>query len=182
MDIDKYSKLVSQGYSHYLELLRELNWFDNSSITEDEMIKRLKIIPHEYMVFALTELEFEADGFGDCNAYPPLIDELLKHIAPAVTWSIACNEQLNSVHITIQGEKSKYVYSIEIRDKWFDNGFIEEFLNNTVLPKEHIAKRFHALPPCDESVCFLFITDKLYHKAIEEGIIPNQMGYFALLD
>lgn len=182
MAIDKYNKLVSEGYSLYLEQLKELNWFDNSSITEDEMIKRLKIIPYEYMVFALTEVEFDTESFGDCNAYPAIIDQLLKLVDSTFTWDVACNEQLNSVYITIKGDKSKYVYAIEVRDKWFDNNFIEKFLNNTVLPKEQITKRFYALPPCDGSLCFLSITDKLYQKAIDRGIIPNNMSYFALLD
>lgn len=75
-------------------------------------------------------------------------------------------------------------YSIQLNIEEFEagegeTGFVETKINE-ILDKENFEYRFYNLPPDDETCSFIFVKPEVYKKALEKGVIPDFMGYYAV--
>ena len=178
--MDKYKELVLKGKEAYLDALNEIGWFKVSNNSKDEIEKRLneENVPANYL-FSLWDLWFDAEGFDSADGYEFLLNHILETVKiEIVKVSVSYVKETNSVEIEINTKSNNYHYSIELKSDWIDDDFINEFINNLVLVKENIDRKFFEIPTDDQTAKYVFLPQSVYDKAIKLGVIPNDLGYF----
>lgn len=177
--MDKYKELTGKGVAGYLSALEEVSWFRYSKIARAEVEERLFKTedPADY-VLCLYDLWFDAEGFEDDESYSWLLERIQLVTGLDFKLNVTYQQETNSVEITINGAGGDYHYAVAMESDWIDESFIEELINNRVLPGEGVASQFIALPPTDQTVQFVYIPSAAYDNAIAKGIIPSDMGYF----
>jgi len=178
--MDKYNKLVSKGQEAYLNALNEIGWFEISNNSKEEIEKRLSKTnkPTNYL-FSLYDLGFDGEGFENPDVYEYLLNEIWGIVGlDIVKMSVFYARASNSIEIEVQTKLSSYTRSIELNSDWIEDNFIEEFVNNQILAGENINKKFFELPTDDQCSQYIFVTQSVYDKAIELGVIPDDLGFF----
>ena len=181
--MDNYMKLVSQGKKAFVEAAFSIGWFEYSSLTYKNVLRRLtKINDKKFFVFSLSEVMFDAEGFESEESYQSVLTELLQLTEYMKDAELKCkfDNETQSIKISIQGKQKRYSYSVDAdeNEDWFDENVVESFLNETVLPGEGLELRFFVLPPCDQTANVVFVPQAMYDEAVERGLIPGEMGYF----
>jgi len=177
--MDKYKILTNQGKAKYLAKLDEIGWFNNAQNKKTKIEKSINEISNsEFLMFRLSHIGFDAEGFDDSEDYKRLINNIIKF--PFCNQLSAEVNQLDTTTISIK-IKGGNNYELEIDTEesfgWFDFELIE-FMNDIVFQNENIIERLFAVPPCDQTVDLVFISETLYELAIENGVFPDDMEYF----
>jgi len=179
--MDNYLKLIMQGKKAFADAALSIGWFEYSSLTYETVLERLTEMDDKiFSVFSLSEMEFDSEGFESAGAYQSVVAELLRLTEHMKDAEIACefDDETESIKISIQGERGRYIYFTDENDDWFDGKVIDSFLNETVLPGEGLELRFFVLPPCDQMAYVVFVPRPMYEEAVSRGLIPAEEGYF----
>lgn len=173
--MDIYKENFEKGAEHYINLLTEINWFDNPYVDKDKLINTIKnsTFPPYYSTY-LRQLSFVSEYRGE-DQLNDVLNLLLKFIPNS-------NYNINENGVTLTIENSEYTILLNIEE--FEagegkDGFVETKIND-ILNNENLDYRFYNLPPDDETCSFIFVKPAVYKKALKEGVIPEFMGYYAV--
>ncbi|WP_131368641.1 hypothetical protein [Chryseobacterium luteum] len=177
--IDEYRILTAKGKSEYIKVLKSFSWFDEKN--EDKKKEIIKILENDlevnYSFLALEDLSFDTEGFETAESYKNLLKEMIK-IAEIENQIKKINvvEKRNLINITIltnKNEELKYTVDINEIQDWIDTNFIEQLINEQLLPKTNNNKKFIALPAIDQIANVIFISQNDFEQAKKNGLIPS---------
>lgn len=173
--MDLYKDNFEKGVDHYINQLEEINWFDSPYVNKEETVTALKACTFApYYGTYLTHYDFDSAYSG-----PDLLQDVLgfiQRLIPDFQFEILESQIL----ITLNGNR----YSIDIDVDSFEldesptNFF--DLMINPILVKEKSAYLFYELPPADQCSSIVFVKPAVYDQAIEKGLIPDFMGYYAM--
>ena len=151
--MDNYLKLITQGKKAFADAALSIGWFEYSSLTYEDVLEQLaKMDDENFFVFSLAEAVFDAEGFEDEDDYQSVLSKLLRLTEHMKDAELKCedDDEAHLIKISIQGKRGIYNYSVDTDENgdWFDEGVLESFLNEEVLPGEGLELRFFVLPPC----------------------------------
>ncbi|MES2487138.1 MAG: hypothetical protein V4581_14470 [Bacteroidota bacterium] len=179
--MSKYQELAAQGKDAYMAALTEIGWFDLPQNNKEQIAELLSgYEDNEHFVLGLSHLSFDAEGFESADEYKKVLHDM----------AILAGITLTSTHLdfsffeeadTLNGEVTtatgNYWFELENLIGWFDPEIVD-FMNESVLAGENIEARIFDLPSVDQCVQFVFVPREMYDKAIDNGIIPEDAGYF----
>jgi hypothetical protein len=173
--MDKYKENFEKGATHYIKMLEEINWFDNPHVKKEEVINNLnKSTFPPYFGTYLRQLGFTTDYEGQ--------DQLEDVLNATLEFIPNSSFEINEDGLLIKVNGNEYILDIDINEFEAgegEEGFVETELNE-ILEKENIEYRFYNLPPDDETCSFIYTKPEIYKNALEKGIIPDFMGYYAV--
>jgi hypothetical protein len=175
--MDKYQELTKLGKDKYLQKVKSINWHDSDETILQAIIESINETSDDsYLVYALGVLGFDGEGFESASDYENILNEI-NELLKDQKLNVNVENQSGLLKIELKKNKTN-VYEIDIEETggWISEGFME-FINRT-LKDEGFEEQFYALPPSDQTVDFIFSTEEKYKKAIDEGFIPEEMGYF----
>ncbi|MEO1033367.1 MAG: hypothetical protein AAFX55_18405 [Bacteroidota bacterium] len=173
--MDKYKSVFEKGNQNYIDELHKIDWFQNPYINAQEMeseIMECSFLP--YLATRLRQTGYTLDFYG--TEQVEHIFDCLKKVLKDLDYEI--NE--NSVSIKI----NDYSEHVEINFDEFeagegDDSFVATIIN-PFLNKAGFEYQFYEMPLDDETASFIFVTPEKYKTAIEKGLIPDFMGYYAV--
>lgn len=173
--MDKYKENFEKGPQHYIQLLEEINWFSSPYVNKEELLTTIEncTFPPYYGTY-LAQYAFDSayDGLD-------LLEDVLHYIQriiPTFQFEILTDK------ILITFTETTYPIPLDIAS--FELGesptnFFEEVIN-PLLEQEQSAYLFYELPPSDQCSSLVFVKPEVYNQAIERGVIPDFMGYYAI--
>ncbi|WP_177764927.1 hypothetical protein [Flavobacterium sp. I3-2] len=173
--MDKYKENFEKGAQRYIKLLEEIKWFDNPHVNKEEIIERISntTFPPYYATY-LTQLAYESDYSGE---------DQLTDVLNAVMQFIPNSEfEINEGGIIIKINDNEYPIKLNVEKFEVGEGsesFVETTINE-ILKNEGSNYLFFELPPDDEVSSLIFVKPEIYKLALEKGIIPDFMGYYAV--
>lgn len=176
---DEYKILTGKGKSEYIKVLKSFSWFDEKN--EDKKKEIIRTLENDlevnYSFLALGDLSFDTEGFDTSESYKNLLKEMIK-IAEIENQIKKINvaEKRNLINISIltnKNEELKYRIDINKNQDWIDTNFIEQLINEQLLPKININKKFIALPAIDQIANVIFISQNDFEQAKKNGLIPS---------
>jgi len=181
--MDKYKELFDKGANAYIEVLISIEWFDNLYVDKDKIISDIKSCKYPpYFATYLEQWGLMVDVGYDEDYFTDLMNGICQFI-PNSSYYFMKDEEEFYIVFTI-GEN---VYDIKIDFNEFvfgkgDDGdcFLNYFIN-TILEKEQSEYRFYEMPPDDETGSYIFVKPETYQKALDLGVIPDCMGYYAVM-
>jgi hypothetical protein len=179
-ETDKYQELTSRGKNEYLQALENIGWFNFSNNHKEEIKNRLnKTKENIYFASCLYDLCFDAEDFEDDEDYKYLLERIIKimHIKE-FKLDVEYLKDNNNVKIEIEIKNNVYKYYVNFDEEAGWIGVIDEYINKKILVEENINKKFLPIPSYDETIKFIYMTNEIYEKAIEIGIIPEEKKYF----
>ena len=178
--MDKYKELTSKGKDEYLKALEKIGWFEFSNNSKEVIQKKLnEIAENERFVFCLYDLSFDAEGFEDDYSYKSLLNEIFKIIGlKDYKINVEYNKE-NNLQIAIETKTNVYEYCVDLNETgdWVDESLIDGYIRN-ILVEEKTNKGLFPIPPEDQTAVFIYISESIYNSAVENGIIPSELGYF----
>ena len=173
--MDKYKENFENGAEHYIKLLEDIKWFNNPFINKEEIIEKINNsnFPPYYATY-LTQFSYDAEYGGEDQLNDVL--NTVTRIIPNSKFEIIDD----GIILTING--NNYTILLEIDEFEVGEGresFIETEINE-ILKKENSEYLFYELPPADESASLIFVKPEVYKDALEKGVIPDFMGYYAV--
>jgi len=181
--MDKYKALTSQGAAAYLDALEAIGWFSlpqNNRVKMEEHISGIS--DSNFFLYILAHLTRDAEGFDNGDEYKNLFSELaaisgINVVSAEFEYDVIGfgEDELTGTVVT---DRDTYKCVLEELMGWLDGDFVDWFVNEEVLPKEGIESRFFMLPTADQMAQYTFVTQEMYDKAIEAGILPDDPEYF----
>ncbi len=173
--MDKYKENFEKGPQHYIQLLEEINWFSSPYVNKEELLTTIEnctFPPYYGTYLAQYAFDSEYDGLD-------LLEDVLNYIQqviPTFQFEIQTDKILVSFSDT--------TYSIPLDIASFELGesptnFFELAIN-PLLEQEKSAYFFYELPPADQCSSLVFAKPAVYNQALERGVIPDFMGYYAI--
>jgi hypothetical protein len=173
--MDIYKALFEKGNENYIKTLHQIGWFENPYINAEELKKEIRECTFQpYLATKLLQVSYVEESYGSeqVTAIFDALNEVLKDLQFEI--------KENAILLTL----GEYSEQIEIDFEAFEVGEGEDSFVATVinpfLKKANMAYQFYELPPDDESASFIFVTPEKYTKALQVGLIPDFMGYFAV--
>lgn len=174
--VDKYKNVFEKGADNYIELLETINWFDNPYLEKKEIIKDIKecdFLP--YLATTLVQTRHVLDFFGA---------EQIKYMLESLKEDIIKDLKFKMSNNILKLELNGCIEVLEIPLDDFEVGegedsFISRFIN-PFIKKAGISYQFFNMPPDDENASLIFVKENTYREAIEIGVIPDFIGYFAV--
>lgn len=179
--MDDYQSLVAKGQGAYLDALSNIGWFDFPQNNKEEIEANLsRCENNEYFALSLSQLSFDAEGFESADEYKKVLYDMAKLagiIIKSVELEYSFSEEGDKMNGKITTAKDSYWIEFENLIGWFDPELVD-FINEDILAGENIEGRIFDLPAIDQFAQFVFVPRRLYDKAIENGIIPEDAAYF----
>lgn len=175
--MDKYKANFEQGAEHYINLLEEINWFDNPYVNKEELIEQINESTYPpYFGTFLSQLGYLSEYGGEDQ-----LNDVLNAVVQFIPNSDFAIEE-NGVLFRVNGNE----YPIELNVEDFEVGegqesFVETVINE-ILRRENSEYQFYELPHSDEASSLIFVKPEVYKKAVETGVIPDEMGYYLIND
>ena len=173
--MDKYKENFEKGATHFIEMLEKIDWFNNPYVKKEEVINSInKSTFPPYFGTYLRQLGFTTDCEGK--------DQLEDVLNATLEFIPNSSFEITEDRVLIKINENEYKLDIDIYEFEAgegDEGFVETELND-ILEKENIEYRFYNLPPDDETCSYIFTKPEIYKNALENGIIPDFMGYYAV--
>lgn len=173
--MDKYKNNFEKGAQHYIELLEGINWFDSPYVNKEELIQTLEACTFApYYGTCLTQYGFDS-AYSGLDLLQDVLD-FIQRLIPDFQFEILESQIL----ITLNGNR----YSIDVDVDSFEldespTSFFDLVIN-PILEKEKSTYFFYELPPSDQCFSLIFAKPEVYNQAIEKGVIPDFMGYYAV--
>lgn len=176
--MDSYKTLVNQGKEAYLKQLNAIGWFDQAQQEQAAIENHIAQIEEvEHLMYALSYISFDAEGFDEAADYESIISEVLQYPA-SQHLKVRFEQEGLLVKINIAG-KNQYTFEVDLDVSfgWFDDDLIE-FLNDQVFAGEGLQERLFAIPACDQSIDLTFISETLYNQALKAGVLTDDLEFF----
>lgn len=173
--MDKYKDNFEKGAEHYIKLLDEIEWFINPYVNKEEIIEQIMNSTFSpYYGTYLSQLAYQSE-YGGEDQLNDVLNSVIQFI-PNSTFEIIKDGVIFRVNDN--------EYPIELNVEEFEVGegsesFVETVINE-ILKTEGSAFLFYELPPADEVSSLIFVKPEIYKLALEKGVIPDFMGYYAV--
>jgi hypothetical protein len=173
--MDIYKATFEKGTENYIAALDKIGWFENPYINASAMkneIMECTFLPYLATKLIQTSYVIEFEGADQVAHILDALQTVLKDLTYEITeTAILLKLHNHSAHIEIDFDE-------------FDPGEGEDsfvaMVINPFLREAQVTYQFYELPPDDEAAGLIFVTPEHYKKAIEIGLIPDFMGYFAV--
>lgn len=182
--MDKYKELTGKGKDEYLKVLEQIGWFKFPHNKKEEIAAKLdnQEKPDDF-VLALSALSFDASLLEDEMQYESLMQDVINVSEISIkNKRIDYLATSDTFKFNIKTEDNTYQYHLRMDDygDWLeDDNLLNAYVNKRVLRGEKVEGRFLPIPStCDKKMQFVFITKKIYKKAVDTGIIPGDLTYF----
>jgi hypothetical protein len=176
--MDKYKELFEKGSKAYIAALERINWFDNLYVDKENIVTQIEACTFPpYFATHLSQMVFAVEFIGE-ELFEDCFNEVVKFL-PGSSYNLQREE--NCLHVCVSLKSGEYKTSIDLQDfdfADFDNFFCD-FINQ-LSNAENSEYRFYELPPDDESAQYIYVKPEVYKQALDLGIIPDFMGYFAV--
>lgn len=173
--MDKYKENFEKGAEYYIKLLEEIKWFDNPHVKKDEIIEKISksAFPPYYATY-LTQLAYESESDGEDQ-----LNDVLNSITQFVPNS---DFEITEDGVMFRINDNEYLIEVDVEEFEVGEGresFVETVINE-ILRKENSEYFFYELPPDDQVASLIFAKLEVYKDALEKGVIPDFMGYYAV--
>lgn len=174
---DPYRILVAKGKTEYLKVLETTSWFKQKEELKKKEI--VNIIQNEldanYLFMALSDFNFDTEGFDTAASYKNFLAEIVKiaGIQKEVNHlKVIKNENFINISVAVNSKFLEYSVNINEHQDWLDSNFIEQFINEQLLPKAKSDKKFFWLPAIDQIGNLIFVSKNEFEEATKIGLIP----------
>ena len=179
--MSEYRELVARGKDAYIAALTEIGWFTLPQNNKEQIMDRLSgYEDNEHFVLSLSDLTFDAEGFESADEYKQVLHDMAGLAGVTLTSThldFSFFEEADTLNGEVTTANGNYWFELENLMGWFDPEIVD-FMNESVLSGEDIEGRIFDLPSVDQFVQFVFVPREMYDNAIENGLIPEDAGYF----
>ena len=173
--MDIYKENFEKGAVHFIDLLYEINWFDNPYLDKDEIVNQIKActFPPYYGTY-LRQLGFSSEYGGE--------EQLIDILNILIEFIPNSSYEINAYGVKLYIGNNDYDIVLNVAEFAVgegEDGFLETTINE-ILDSENLVYRFYELPPDDDNCSFVFVKPEVYKKALEKGVIPDFFGYYAV--